>query len=343
MKKTIPLVSVIIPVYNTAAYLPECLDSVINQNFNDMEIIVVNDGSTDGSLDIIRRYSAQDDRIILLDMANQGASAARNDAMRMAKADYIMFLDSDDVFTTDIVKTAYHQICRGACDIMIFNGRAFEDDSTIKIWNDKFYFNLDEKDENHIAPGLYWIGRTGGRIQQPGMKIYRREFIIEKDLKFGNAHVGEDYFFLFMCMIRAQRVGYMHFEGYSRRYRPGSQETDKSIHGTQERIRSFGQIITTLNFVEDEKYRRLIAGQHAYYASVLWVRCMTRQDVSERNVLLREFRSAHLKEFIRRNRNDWKLRILCFFISLPESLKWLQIIFARAIRWRFKSKIRLLY
>jgi hypothetical protein len=175
------------------------------------------------------------------------------------------------------------------------------------------------------------------------MKIYRREFIIEKDLKFGDSHVGEDYFFLFMCMIRAQRVGYMHFDGYSRRYRPGSQETDKSIYGTQERIRSFGQIITTLNFVEDEKYRRIIAVQHAYYASVLWVRCMIRQDVSERNVLLREFRSARIEAFIRRNRNDWKLCILSFFISLPESLKWLQIIFARAIRWSFKSKIRLLY
>ena len=322
MKKTMPWVSVIIPVYNTAAYLAECLDSVINQNFKDMEIIVVNDGSTDGSLDVIRQYSELDDRIILLDKANQGASAARNDAMRMAKADYIMFLDSDDVFTADVVETAYNQICRNGCDIIIFNGRAFEDDDKIKIRSDKFYFNLDEQDENHIAPGLYWIGRTGGRIQQPGMKIYRREFIIKNNLKFGNSLVGEDYFFLYMCMIRAQRVSYMHFDGYSRRYRPGSLETDKSIHGTQERIRSFGQIMTTLNFVKDEKYHRIIAGQHAYYASVLWVRCMVRQDVSERNALLKELHSARLKEYIKENRHDWRLRILSFFISLPESLNW---------------------
>ncbi|MGA2780314.1 MAG: glycosyltransferase family 2 protein [Smithella sp.] len=343
MKKTMPMVSVIIPVYNTAAYLAECLDSVINQEIPEMEIIVVNDGSIDGSLEIIRRYSEQDDRIIILDKANQGASAARNDAMRMAKADHIMFLDSDDVFTADVVKTAYNRICRNAGDIIIFNGRSFEDDGKIRRWYDKFYFNLDEKDENHIAPGLYWIGRTGGRIQQPGMKIYRREFIVENDLKFGDSLTGEDYFFFYMCMIRAQRVGYMHFEGYCRRYRHASLETDKSIHGTQERIRSFGQILSTLNFVKDEKYRRIIGGQHAYYASVLWVRCMIRQDTSERNVLLKEFCSARLKEFIRKNRNDWKLRVLSFFISLPESLLWLQIIFARAVRLSFKSKIRLLY
>lgn len=337
-----PSVSVIIPIYNTEAYLAECLDSVINQSMQEMEIIVVNDGSTDGSLDIIQRYSELDERIILLNKANQGASAARNDAMRMAKSDHIMFLDSDDVFTADAVKTAYDRIRRDACDIVIFNGRAFEDDGQIKIRSDKFYFNLDEKDENCIAPGLYWIERTGGRIQQPGMKIYRREFIVKNDLKFGDSLVGEDYFFLFMCMIQAQRVGYMHVDGYSRRYRPGSLETDKSIHGTQQRIGSFGQILSTLNFVQDERYRRIIASQHAYYASVLWVRCMIRQDVSERNVLLKEFRSARLKEYIQENRYDWRLRILSFFISLPDSLLWMKIIFARTIQKVFKSKTRLL-
>lgn len=342
MTKTTKSVSVIIPVFNTAAYLAECLDSVINQKMTDIEIIVINDGSTDGSLDVMRRYSELDERIILLDKTNQGASAARNDAMRLASSDFIMFLDSDDFFTAGVIEAAYRQICHNACDVVIFNGRAFEDDCKIRCWRDKFYFNLNEKDENYIAPGLYWIERTGGRIQQPGMKIYRRQFIVKNDLKFGDSAVGEDYYFFYMCMIRAERVGYMHFEGYCRRYRPGSLETDKTIHGTKERISSFGQIMTTLNFVDDEKYCRIIAGQHAYYASVLWVRCMTRLAASEREVLLKEFNSGKLKEFVWRNRNDCQLHILSFFISLPESLGWLQTIFAQGIRWIFKSKIRLL-
>lgn len=342
MTKATKSVSVIIPVYNTAAYLAECLDSVINQKILDIEIIVINDGSTDGSLDIIRRYSELDERIILLDKANQGVSAARNDAIRLAKADYIMFLDSDDAFAKDAVEKAYNRICRDSCDILIFNGRAFENDGKERRWNKNNYFRLNKKDENHIARGLYWIERTGGRIQQPGMKIYLRQFIVKNDLKFGDSAVGEDYFFFYMCMIRAERVGYLHFEGYCRRYRPNSLETDKSIRGTQERIRSFGQVLSTLNFVEDKKYCRIIAGQHAYYACVLWVRCMTHQAASEREVLLTEFRSVHLREFVWKNRNDWQLHILSLFISLPESLGWLQIIFAQGIRWMFKSKIRLL-
>lgn len=342
MTRRIPLISVIIPVYNTASYLTECLDSVVNQNMSDMEIIVVNDGSTDGSLDIIRRYSERDERIILLNKANQGVSAARNEGIKIAKADYIIFLDSDDVFTAGAIKIVYDQICRIAGDMLIFNGRAFEDEGNTKIWSDKSYFNLDRRDENHIAPGLYWIKHTGGCIQAPGMKIYRRAFIVENGLQYGDSLVGEDYYFFYMCMIRAERVGYLHFEGYSRRYRPGSQETDKSIHGTRERIRSFGQILSTLNFIEDEKYRRIIAAQHAYYASVLWVRCMIRQTAYERDALLKEFRSARLNDFIRGNRHDWKL---CFFdivISFPDFLNWLQIIFARTVRWTFKSKTRLL-
>jgi glycosyltransferase involved in cell wall biosynthesis len=342
MEETIPSVSVIIPVYNTEGFLVECLESIVNQNFSDMEIIIVNDGSTDGSLDIIRRYAGQDGRIIILNKSNQGASAARNDAISMAKADYVMFLDSDDIYRSDLVKTAYSRISGKACDILIFNGRAFEDNGEKKRWHKKFYFNLEEKDENHIAPGLYWIERTGGRIQQPGMKIYRRQFIMENNLKFGDCLIGEDCFFFYMCLITARQVAYMHFDGYFRRYRSSSHMTDESIRGTQERIKSFEQILTTLNFVQDEKCRRIISAQHAYYASVLWVNCLLRRNASERNFLLAEFQKARLDDYIRRNRYDWKLLILSFFVSLPESMILFKITFARAVKWIFKSQSRLL-
>jgi len=342
MKESPVLVSVIIPVYNTAAYLSECLDSVINQSIGDMEIIVVNDGSTDGSLAMIQRYAGRDRRIRLLNKANQGASAARNDAIIMASSDYIMFLDSDDFYKPDLVKTVYDRISRDACDILIFNGRAFEEEDAKRIWHGKPYFHLDETDKNHVAPGLYWLEKTGGRIQQPGMKIYRREFIMGNGLKFGDAQIGEDYYFFYMCMIKARRVAYTHVEGYCRRYRSDSHMTDESIRGTLERIKSFRQIMTTLALVQDEKYYRIIASQHAYYASVLWMRCLLRQEASERNLLLNACRDAGLHDFIRQNRHNWQLYILNIFISLPESFILMQMIFARAVRWIFKSQSRLL-
>lgn len=90
------ILSVIIPVYNTSKYLHRCLDSILNQNFTDFELILINDGSTDDSLKILREYEAKDRRIIVIDKPNEGVSAARNHGIEIAKGEYIMFCDSDD-------------------------------------------------------------------------------------------------------------------------------------------------------------------------------------------------------------------------------------------------------
>ena len=91
-----PKVSVIIPVYNVEKYLRECLDSVVNQTIKDIEIICVNDGSTDGSLDILNEYCSNDDRFVIINQENQGLSVARNNGLNSASGDYIAFIDSDD-------------------------------------------------------------------------------------------------------------------------------------------------------------------------------------------------------------------------------------------------------
>lgn len=338
-----PAVSVIIPVYNTETYLTECLDSVLNQNFRDMEILIVNDGSTDNSLNVIRKYMAIDQRIVLLDKKNEGVAAARNAALRMAKGDYLMLLDSDDIFAPNAIATLYDQIRQNDCDILIYNGRSFEVGGANKRWAGKYYFDLNEADENRVAPGLYWLERTDGRIQQACMKIYRRQFIVGHKLDFGRYRIGEDSYFFYMSMIRARRVAYVHYTGYFRRYRPGSIVTTESVHGPQTRIRSFGQLTSTLDEALDEKHRKLIARQHAYYASALWILCMIRREAADRDALMKEFGNAHLAQFIRENMRDWKLAVLAFFISLPECFIPLQVAFARLLRWAYKSKARLLY
>lgn len=93
---TEPKISVIIPVYNTAEYLSRCLDSILNNTYRNLEVICVNDGSTDHSAAIIKQYSAADDRIIAVDQANAGISAARNTGLDRATGDFIAFIDSDD-------------------------------------------------------------------------------------------------------------------------------------------------------------------------------------------------------------------------------------------------------
>lgn len=90
------LVSVIIPIYNTARYLPRCLDSILNNDYKNLEIICINDGSTDNCLEILKEYENKDDRILLIDVPNGGVSKARNLGLDYATGDYICFIDSDD-------------------------------------------------------------------------------------------------------------------------------------------------------------------------------------------------------------------------------------------------------
>ena len=113
--------SIIIPVFNTdEKYLRECLDSVIRQTMQEIEIICVNDGSTDGSLDILNEYSKKDSRIIVIDKENAGVSVARNYGIDRASGEYIMFLDSDDYFLPEACQTVYETVCAENSDLGIF-------------------------------------------------------------------------------------------------------------------------------------------------------------------------------------------------------------------------------
>jgi len=337
-----PSVSIIIPVYNTEPYLVECLDSVVNQSFKDIEIVVINDGSTDDSLNTIKQYMEKDERIILIDKKNEGTGLTRNAGIKMATSKFFMLLDSDDYLAHNAIDVLYNKMRESDFEILIFNGLSFEDFGENIRWNNKPYFNLDKHDENNFTTGLKWIEHTAGEIQQPGMKIYNHNFIVENNVEFSDTYAGEDNYFFYLSMIKAQRVGYIHYVGYYRRYRSGSCITDKSINNTQKRISSFQYIASTLDLVSSGKYRSIIGKQHAYYASVLWVLCMLRDNVDERDALLSNYQKCNLQDFIRLNRKDWRLYVLYFFISLPQTMRTLQILFARLIQFLYKSRSRLL-
>ena len=99
------MINIIVPVYNTATYLPQCLDSLVNQTYRDIEIICVNDGSTDNSPDILKAYAERDSRILVIHQENLGLSDARNKGLESARGEWVMFVDSDDWIGTDCCKT----------------------------------------------------------------------------------------------------------------------------------------------------------------------------------------------------------------------------------------------
>lgn len=113
-----PLISVIVPVYNVEKYIVRCIESIINQSYKNLEIILVNDGSTDSSGKICDEYAADDKRIYVIHKKNGGQSTARNAALDLAKGEYITFVDSDDYINTDFVKIMYETIIRFNADIV---------------------------------------------------------------------------------------------------------------------------------------------------------------------------------------------------------------------------------
>lgn len=113
------LISIIIPIYNTQQYLSRCLESVINQTYKNLEIILINDGATDNSLSICQKYKSKDSRIVLLNQQNSGQALARNNALDIAKGDYIAFIDSDDWVSLDYIQALYNHVFSYSADIAI--------------------------------------------------------------------------------------------------------------------------------------------------------------------------------------------------------------------------------
>lgn len=130
MSSNLPLITVIIPVYNVEKYLRQALDSIVNQTYTNLEIIIVNDGSADSSLNICEEYSKKDNRIVLISVPNGGLGAARNHGLEKATGEYIVFLDSDDFCPLNAIEMMFNayenegvDLVVGVCQIMIDDGK----------------------------------------------------------------------------------------------------------------------------------------------------------------------------------------------------------------------------
>src|SRR5574344_1801991 len=136
------LVSLIIPVYNTGEYLVECLDSCIRQTLSNIEIICVDDGSTDDSLKILNEYAKKDNRVRVFAQKNSGQSVARNKGMKLAEGKYIAFLDSDDSLNRCMLENLYNQANADNADITMCSINVVNE-KTERCTKTDYYFSLD--------------------------------------------------------------------------------------------------------------------------------------------------------------------------------------------------------
>lgn len=201
-----PKVSVIIPVYNVEEYLRECLDSVVNQTLKDIEIICVNDGSTDNSLAILNEYEQKDCRVKIIDKKNEGAGPARNVGMKISTGDYLIFFDADDCMKNDALEVLYANVTETNSDISLCRSMTFSDnvsDTTDISWSIKDGL-IDNKTSFHPAEVSKYIFQFC--VGWPWDKLYRRDFVIKNELYFQSLRHSNDTYFVLMSLVLASKI-----------------------------------------------------------------------------------------------------------------------------------------
>lgn len=203
-------VSVVIPVYNVEKYLKECLDSVCNQTLANIEIICVNDGSTDGSLDILNDYAKKDDRIKIISQSNRGLGASRNRGLKEASGKYVYFLDSDDYIDLTCLEKLVSNAVSNDSDVVLFKFQNVDDHKNLHKRGVDFRIDdvFGEIDYDNFTFTCYDVrSHVMNSAYSACLKLYRREFInpieFPEDIRFEDVSVHVE------VMLSAKRISFV--------------------------------------------------------------------------------------------------------------------------------------
>ena len=216
-------VSVVVPVYNVEEFLAECLDSIVNQTLKDIEIICVNDGSKDRSLDILNEYASGDSRITVIDQENGGHAVATNRGMEVAEGEYLFLMDSDDILELTALEDTYSLAEEKDVDFVIFQAV-------------NYYMEKDEyiEEENYSMNSLAdYVGDSVFSYRDvrdfvfdisvtPWSKLYKRQFIEKNNIRFPEGLVFDDNVFFFDVLFAAERITFLRKHLFKRRWYPTS-------------------------------------------------------------------------------------------------------------------------
>lgn len=202
-------VSVILTVYNMEPCLRETMDSVLAQTHGDLEVVCVDDGSTDGSLDILKEYAALDDRVSVHAQENAGPALSRNRGLDLAQGDYVMLLDADDLYDREMVEKLYARATETQADIVVCRSLDYDHrtgEEAPAPWTAKAE-QIPEKDPFSCADMYDFV--FSAFVGWPWDKLYRRSFIEEHALRFPPLANSEDLYFVFLSLVLADRISFL--------------------------------------------------------------------------------------------------------------------------------------
>lgn len=259
-----PLMSVIVPVWNGEKTLAECVESIVSQSVRDMEIILVDDGSTDGTWPLMERLAGEDERIRILRQANIGVSEARNAGLAMSRGQYIRFVDADDLLPPESMRILVERAQEGDCDLVlaayteVLGQRRYHRDlgrCEDVVDNDEFLRRL-ERLSNSFYYGVLWN------------KLFKGEIIREYGLRFvSGLNWGEDFAFVMGYLAHAERIRYTAATVYDYHRNPKGAVVRQFFHTIRHPIAGLKD-----RWLIYKAYRDLYQarGQYEKYRRVLW-------------------------------------------------------------------------
>jgi len=254
-----PKISVIVPVYNSEKYLKKCLDSLTNQTFNDLEIICINDGSTDNSARIMAEYSS----IKVINQDNRGLSEARNTGIKEAKGDYIGFVDSDDWIDLNFYEKLYDAICRNSADIACATIKRRKNKYRVQYTEEKIYVELDEKLKMCGLPKSSYVWN----------KLYKSNLV--KNNLFARNKYFEDMLWTPIVLKQAEKIITVPDVVYY--YRANSNSIVKKRPSKKKQEDFYNAKKNLIKFYDDNKIKldeeyRYITKSKYYFCRILWLK-----------------------------------------------------------------------
>ena len=248
-------ISAIIPIYNCEKYIERCLNSILKQDFDDYEIICINDGSTDNSLSILEQYDKIDNRIKIINQKKQGVSVARNIGVESAKGKYIYFMDADDWINEQLFVDAYNCMEKNNADIVLFDiYNVYEDiivptkrlaNFTKKVLTKTFYYN--EHKEIIYQSCTVWS------------KLFRKQFLIDYDIKFPcNITHSEDTVYWLEFMLCNPKIAILN-KHYYYYYKNSDGASLKNINNLNNQFKALSYFINTKFYLETDSVNQLLS------------------------------------------------------------------------------------
>jgi glycosyltransferase involved in cell wall biosynthesis len=284
-----PKISVIIPVYNVERYLQRCLDSVINQTFKDIEILCVNDGSTDNSLTILNEYAQKDTRIKILNKVNGGLSSARNYGLDNAAGEYCYFLDSDDWIEVGTIQILHNIMLDNDVDCVVHNAQNIPESQTeekIAIGCQAWF------DSRSKVDGIYEIPLNINKeiACVAWNKLYKMDIINKFHCRFPEGLINEDEAFIWIYMIHCNTYYYVDkkFYNYLRRSSSIMGQKDNDIKALD--ILKIQKIIfeTVKKYKNINDYKDVLTENYCEIVNDL-IRCLPKKYHKEALLIIKDY------------------------------------------------------